>query len=180
MTLQLHAPFCCSWCNCTWVCLSQTSNVPLCPSAEKPHFMRFFAKSLLIFLCLNLKWLTLLPFMAHLCAVGLVEAMNTIPRKVGGDQRAGLNKSTQSCRTGSPSPKKEFERELGELTWQTVLIFVLYGWASLEGARARCYLGSPPAIVSLCSTLGVHKNFNHRETIHFGVWFLLPKSFQTI
>lgn len=113
----------------------------------------FFANSLLIFVCLNLKLLTLLQFVAHLCAVGPAEAMNAVPRKVGGEQRAGLSKEHICTQSRESLTRERVRRKWSEQTWQIVPILCTAWVGKPERSQSKILFGLPFLLLSPCALL---------------------------
>lgn len=113
----------------------------------------FFANSLLIFVCFNLKLLILLQFIAHLCAVGPAEAMNVVPRKVGEVQRAGLNKEHICTQSRESLTQERVKRELSEQTWQIALILCTAWVGKPERSQSKILFGLPFLPLSPCALL---------------------------
>lgn len=174
MTLQLHAPFHCGWYNFT--CLAPNLEcyiLSLCREASFYEITDFFTNSLLIFVLIYNGLLCCRLYLIH---VLLDRQKQWIPcwGKWETKELDGI-RAHRHTEQGAPHPRKSWKWNW--VSWHDRLCWScgLHGWESLGGGRARCILGSPPAIVSLSSTLGVHKSFYHREEQYiFAFGFSFP------
>lgn len=95
----------------------------------------------------------MLQFIAHLCAVGLAEAMNAVPRKVGGEQRAGQSKEHICTQSRESLTQERVRRELSEQTGQIALILCTAWVGKPERSQSKILFGLPFLPLSPCVLL---------------------------